>query len=124
MERDLFKSQAECRKVDAKFKTLQDLNILNAKNRNNTSSAFTLPSEFKSGWDELVTELMIDAFCNIDQYEEVVPLVHELFIMIREEIISIQRGIILDVAKRLNLITKESSNEAKEQIIGHLDQKF
>jgi hypothetical protein len=45
---------------------LQEANIVNAKNRNNTSSAFTLPSEFKAAWDELVTELMIDAFSNID----------------------------------------------------------
>jgi len=45
---------------------LQEANIVNAKNRNNTSSAFTLPSEFKTAWDELVTELMIDAFSNID----------------------------------------------------------
>lgn len=81
---------------------------MNAKNRNNTSSAFTLPSEFKSAWDELVTEHIIDAFSNIDQYQEVIPLVSELFILIREEIISIQRNIILDVAKRMNLISDKS----------------
>ena len=75
--------------MDAQFKTLQDLNTLNAKNRNNTSSAFTLPSEFKASWDELATEHIIDAFTNIDQYQEVVPLVQELFIVIREEILTI-----------------------------------
>jgi hypothetical protein len=49
---------------------------LNAKNRNNTSSAFTLPSEFKSAWDELVKELILDAFPDfLDKYEELVPLV-------------------------------------------------
>jgi len=57
---------------------------LNAKNRNNTSSAFTLPSEFKSAWDELVKELILDAFPDfLDKYEELVPLVQELFIVVR-----------------------------------------
>ena len=66
LEKDLFKSQVEYRKLDAQFKALQESNTINAKNRNNTSSAFTLPSEFKNAWDELVTDLMIDAFSNID----------------------------------------------------------
>lgn len=70
---------------------MQELNTLNAKNRNNTSSAFTLPSEFKSAWDELVKELILDAFPDfLDRYEELVPLVQELFIMLREEIIFIK----------------------------------
>jgi hypothetical protein len=52
---------------------------------------------------------MIDAFSNIDQYQEIVPLVSELFILIREEILSIKRGITLDIAIRMNLIQKDSS---------------
>ncbi len=79
-------------------------NTVNAKNRNNTSSAFSLPSEFKSAWDELVSELIIDAFSNIDQYEEVVPLVAELFILVREEIMSMKNETTLEIAKRMNLI--------------------
>lgn len=47
MEKDLFKAQNESRRLNSSIKTLQELNTLNAKNRNNTSSAFTLPSEFK-----------------------------------------------------------------------------
>jgi hypothetical protein len=66
MEKDVFKVLSEKRKLEAQFKALQEANTVNAKNRNNTSSAFTLPSEFKNAWDELVTELMIDAFSNID----------------------------------------------------------
>ena len=51
---------------------------------NNTSSAFTLPSEFKKLWDELVKELIIDAFPDfLDQYKMFVSLVQELFILIR-----------------------------------------
>ena len=44
------------------MKNLQELNSKNAVTHNNTSSAFTLPSEFKKLWDELVTELILDAF--------------------------------------------------------------
>lgn len=100
----MFKTLAEKRKLEAQFKALQEANTINAKNRNNTSSAFTLPSEFKQAWDELVTELMIDAFTNIDQYQEIVPLVSELFIMVRDEILNIKRQITLDVAKAMNLV--------------------
>ena len=69
LEKDLFKAQAEGRRMVVQVKTLQELNTLNAKNRNNTSSAFTLPSEFKSAWDELVKELILDAFPDfLDKY--------------------------------------------------------
>lgn len=84
LEKDLFKAQSEGRRFVAQIKALQELNTLNAKNRNNTSSAFTLPSEFKSAWDELVKELILDAFPDfLDKYEELVPLVQELFIVVR-----------------------------------------
>jgi len=59
---------AERRRLEAQYKQLQEANTKNAQNRNNTSSAFTLPSEFKVAWDELATELIIDAFTNIDQH--------------------------------------------------------
>jgi hypothetical protein len=86
---------------------------LNAKNRNNTSSAFTLPSEFKSAWDELVKESILDAYPDfLDKYEELVPLVQELFILVRQEIVEIQRSIILDVGNRLNLIGEKTEKEA------------
>ena len=83
---------------------------MNAKNRNNTSSAFTLPSEFKQAWDELVTELIIDAFSNIEEYQEIVPLVSELFNSIRQEVLKLQRCITKDVAERMNLINAEMSS--------------
>ena len=66
LEKEVFKTLADKRKLEAQYKVLQETNTINAKNRNNTSSAFTLPSEFKQAWDELVSELMIDAFSNID----------------------------------------------------------
>ena len=114
LEKDLFKAQVECRKLDVQLKAVQELNTVNAKNRNNTSSAFTLPSEFKGAWDELVTEHIIDAFSNIDQYEVVVPLVHELFIMVRDEIITMERKIIVDIGHSLHIITDDQNNETRE----------
>ena len=62
-----------------------------------------MPSEFKAAWDELATELIIDAFTNIDQYQEVVPLVQELFIAIDEEIHTIKSSITLEVGSILHL---------------------
>ena len=89
---------------------MQEINTLNAKNRNNTSSAFTLPSEFKSAWDELVKELILDAFPDfLDRYEELVPLVQELFIVVREEIEIMKKAMIIDIAKRLQLLDDKSN---------------
>ena len=62
VERDLFRAQTETRKTQAALKSLQELNSKHGVTHNNTSSAFTLPSEFKKLWDELVTELILDAF--------------------------------------------------------------
>lgn len=82
---------------------------MNAKNRNNTSSAFTLPSEFKASWVELVSEHMIDAFTNIDQYQEIVPLISELFTSVWQEIIETKKRITLDIAKHMKLVTDKDS---------------
>ncbi|CDW71805.1 UNKNOWN [Stylonychia lemnae] len=125
LEKDLFKSQTEGRRLIQQNKNLQELNTLNAKNRNNTSSAFTLPSEFKNAWDELVKELILDAFPDfLDKYEELVPLVQELFIVVRAEIVQIQQSILSDVGKRLRLFDDKSSKETVGSAIGYLDTKF
>ena len=62
MDKDLFKAQNDSRKLQAQLRNLQELNTLHGATHNNTSSAFTLPSEFKKLWHELVTELILDAF--------------------------------------------------------------
>lgn len=57
--------------------------MIHGSTHNNTSSAFTLPSEFKKLWDELVTELILDAFPDfLDKYQIFVPLVQELFLVV------------------------------------------
>lgn len=76
MERDLFKAQTDSRKIEAQLKTLKDLQSIHGVTHNNTSSAFTLPSEFKTLWDELVTELVLDALPDfLGQYKLIVPLI-------------------------------------------------
>ena len=76
MERDLFRAQTNSRKVEAQLKTLKDLTTVHGVTHNNTSSAFTLPSEFKNLWDELVTELILDALPDfLGAYKFIVPLV-------------------------------------------------
>ena len=68
-----------------------------------------MPSEFKSAWDVLVNEHILDAFPDfLDKYEELIPLVQELFISVRQEIVEIQRGMIMDVGKRMKLIDEKS----------------
>lgn len=62
LEKDLFKSQTHCRRLETQIKQLQDINTANAKNTNNTSSQFSLPSEFKEKWNEMVSEQILDAF--------------------------------------------------------------
>jgi hypothetical protein len=41
----------------------------------------------------------------LDKYEELVPLVQELFILVREEILEIQKKIMEDIGMRLNVIS-------------------
>ena len=99
LERDLFKAQTASRKMETALKNLQELNSKHGVTHNNTSSAFTLPSEFKKLWDELVTELILDAFPDfLDQYKQFVCLVQELFIVVRQLILDTKFQMLLKVA--------------------------
>ena len=65
LEKDLFKSRVLNKKQETIIAKLQDkLNLL-GKNTNNTSNTFLLPSEFKSQWEQLVKDIMLDAFDSI-----------------------------------------------------------
>jgi len=76
---------------------------------NNTSSAFTLPSEFKKLWDELVTELILDALPDfLDQYKLFVCLVQELFIVVRDLLLDTREQIVLQIAKDLHLVGEKA----------------
>ena len=74
-------------RLKSRIKDLESKNTLNAKNRNNTSSAFTLPSEFKSLWEELVKVLILDAFPDfMDKFKLLVPLAQEILILLIQAI--------------------------------------
>ena len=74
----------EARKMQALYKNLQEINQKFNAGNNNTSSNFTLPSEFKNLWDELVKEGILDAFPDfLENYKHLVGLIQQLFIMVR-----------------------------------------
>ena len=99
MEKDLFKAQTNTRKIEAQLKSLKELTSVHGVTHNNTSSAFTLPSEFKNLWDELITELILDAFPDfLSQYKSIVILVQELFILVRDLILETKKTIVFNVA--------------------------
>lgn len=94
---------------------------------NNTSSAFTLPSEFKKLWDELVTELILDAFPDfLDQYKLFVCLVQELFIVVRQLILDTKQEMVIKIAKEMQLIGADAdlNSEEAKQAVGMLQVKL
>jgi hypothetical protein len=66
---------AESRRNLTQIAALQQLHAAQGLATNNTSSTFTLPSEFKKLWDELITEHLLDAFPDlIDDYKKMTVL--------------------------------------------------
>ena len=94
---------------------------------NNTSSAFTLPSEFKKLWDELVTELILDAFPDfLDQYKLFVCLVQELFIVVRQLILTTKQEMVIKMAREMQLIATDAdlNSEEAKQVVSMLQVKL
>ena len=82
-----------------------------------------MPSEFKEKWNELVTELIMDAFPDfLDKFHILVPLIHELFLVIREHLEGREKQAIEDVARVLNL--NISDGNERQQIYDVLYQKL
>ena len=65
LEKDLFKSRVLNKKQETTITKLQEKLSLIGKNTNNTSNTFLLPSEFKSQWEQLVKDILLDAFDSI-----------------------------------------------------------
>lgn len=104
-----------CRKLQAEVKKLQEINTANAKNTNNTSSQFSLPSEFKEKWNELVSEKILDAFPDfLDKYYLLVPLIQELFLLVGELLKQKQDQSIQEIARILNLFDEEAAKKGKK----------
>ena len=71
---------AESRKLKAQVKQLQDLQAAQGLATNNTSSTFTLPSEFKKLWDQLLTEQVLDALPDfLGDFRKMTILTQQLF---------------------------------------------
>jgi hypothetical protein len=114
---DIFSKLSENRRLQARIKDLEEKNTLNAKNRNNTSSAFTLPSEFKSCWEELVKVLILDAFPDfMDKFQLLVPMAQEIFILLLESIKGQRDEKLSKIAELMNVCDDEVA-------VNHLDVK-
>jgi len=63
-----------------------------------------LPSEFKEKWNEMVAEQIMDALPDfLDKYYLLVPMIHQLFIVVRKFIEDKQKKAISDIVNILNL---------------------
>ena len=83
-----------------------------------------MPSEFKEKWNEMVTEQILDAFPDfVDKFYLLVPLIHELFLTIRETIQNKQKCLISKIAENLNLMEGDNSQQ-NEQISNMLNSKL
>ena len=86
-----------------------------------------MPSEFKKLWDELVTELILDAFPDfLEQYKPFCCLVQELFIVVRQLILDTKHKMVVKMATELLLIPEgaDSNSEQTKQVIGMLQTKL
>ena len=74
-----------------------------------------MPSEFKEKWNELVSEHIMDAFPDfLDKFYILVPLIHELFLVVREIVEEKQNQSILDISKILNLHNLNDEKQKNE----------
>lgn len=116
LERDLAKQMAEARKLKAQVKQLQDLQAAQGLASNNTSSAFTLPSEFKKLWDQLLTEQILDAFPDfLGDFRRMTVLTQQLFKDVRALIIDTKRHKLEQLATVL-FGTSETSPELEQRL--------
>ena len=80
LEKDLNKQISESRKLKQQLKQLQEIQVAQGLTTNNTSSQFTLPSEFKKLWDQLLTEQILDALPDfLCDYKKMTILTQQLF---------------------------------------------
>lgn len=65
LEKDLFKSRTENKKLEKTNKKLENRLSQIGNNTNNTSVTFLLPSEFKLLWEKTMKDSLLEAFDNI-----------------------------------------------------------
>jgi hypothetical protein len=86
LEKDLFKSMTQNKKNDMNIKKLQDMISVYGKNVNNTSNSFLLPSEFKSNFETLAKDMIMEGFDScFDDYQLLSNLVQDSLRIIYED---------------------------------------
>ena len=81
-----------------------------------------MPSEFKEKWNEMVSELIMDALPDfLDKYFLLVPMIHQLFIVVREFIENKQSKAIKDIGNILNL---KDEKDIEDILLGKLKSIF
>lgn len=87
LEKEIFKLRTELKKSEAAFKKFQESSSTCAQNQHNTSSAFSLPSEFKKNWELLIQETILDLFSPfLDSYKDLATFAQELIKLILNEV--------------------------------------
>jgi hypothetical protein len=109
LEKDLFKVQMKNKKNEETINKMQKMLSVYGKNVNNTSNSFMLPSEFKSNWESLAKEILMEAFDNIyDDYTLLANSVQDSLLIIYEEARSSIRTKITIVLSSLNIGVSDS----------------
>ena len=86
LEKETFKLRAEIKRSENVIKKLQESSSLSAQNQHNTSSLFSLPSEFKKTWETLIQENVLDLFSDfLNSHKNFVQLVQVLIKVVLEE---------------------------------------
>lgn len=117
LEKDLFKVSTQNKKLDIENKKLQEKINENSKQTNNTSSAFLLPSEFKSNWEIMTKDVLIEAFdaCsdNPDIFSFVVLIATDIIYKSAEDQLISKLTNILNILNLNNceIVKKESVND-------------
>lgn len=112
LEKDLFKSQTQNKKDNMMIKKLQEMTAMYGKTTNNTSNSFLLPSEFKTNWETLVKDLIMEAFENIfDDNALLAHLVQDTMRVVYEEARRLIKEKIIVVLKCLNILENEGDQK-------------
>jgi hypothetical protein len=87
LESQVFKLRAELKRNEGLVKKLQDQVAVSGANENNTSSNFTLSSEFRKLWETMVSETLLDCYQNyIDDHFMLAHLVQDAMRVVHAEV--------------------------------------
>ncbi|CAG9311515.1 unnamed protein product [Blepharisma stoltei] len=109
LEKELFKLRTDLKRSEATVQKLQDSAALQSQNHNNTSSAFSLPSEFKKIWEVMVLENILDVFSSF--LSDHVTFTMLIQVLIKLVIDKVQSQINYKVNEIMNLLLIPSSEE-------------